>query len=198
MTTLTAYAPSYAPWKGVFQRIAQADVFVFTDTDRYSPKDFHNRNRIITRNGPKWLTVPVLGGRDQEVRNVLIDGSQPWRRKHQETIRHAYGQEWEVLNSPWLGLANLGTASILWLMGQYNLTPRVGYASEVEGDETGSGRILALCKHYQADRYLCGEAGRNYLDLPAFKDAGVEVVIQPYEGEPVSALHNLFTEGPVL
>lgn len=197
MTTLTAYCPSYAPWKGLFHRIAQADIFVLTDTDRYSPKDFHNRNRIVTRNGPVWLTVPVQGGRDQPLRDVLIDGDR-WRRKHRESIRHAYGVEWEVLDAPWFSLSSLGAASIFFLMNAYRLTPDFAYASSLALEGSGSDFILAMCKKLDADRYLCGEAGRNYLDFDAFEREGVEVVVAPYEGEPVSALHHLFTEGPVL
>ena len=60
MYILTAHQPVYMPWLGLFHKIAISDTFVWFDDVQYQTKDWNNRNRIMTNNGPIWLTVPVL------------------------------------------------------------------------------------------------------------------------------------------
>ncbi len=207
MTVLTAYAPSYLPWKALFYRIAQADVFVFTDTDRLNRKDFHTRNQVWTKNGPVWLTVPVLGGRDQQLRDVVIDQSKPWKRKHWDTLKYAYGKTgfYDLiafcLQLPYWKtdkLAELNDRLTCAVKDLYDLPARVHRAGLNDIQGHGSEFILNMCKHFDADTYLCGAAGRDYLDLEAFKKEGIEVRIEDYQGAPVSVVHDLFTEGPTL
>src|SRR5437660_864197 len=54
--------PSYIPWRGYFHQIRKADIFVFYDDVQYDKHGWRNRNRIKTRNGPAWLTIPVQSG----------------------------------------------------------------------------------------------------------------------------------------
>ena len=210
MTTITMYAPSYLPWKGLFDRVKQSDIFVITDTDRLSRKDFHTRNRIVSPTGPFWLTIPVKGRRAQPLTHVEIDNSQPWWRKHWTGILYSYK------NAPYFqpdleayyryrtnkplprSLVEFNLRLIHWLLLSYDLHVPVYKASDLHVYGAGSERILNICRHFGADKYLCGSNGPDYLDLPAFHHAGIEVEAQPWPGQPVSALHDLFTEGPQL
>src|SRR5690606_10151511 len=51
---------NYLPWKGYFDIINMVDLFIFYDDVQYTKRDWRNRNRIKTRDGIKWLTVPAL------------------------------------------------------------------------------------------------------------------------------------------
>lgn len=50
---------NYIPWKGYFDIIASVDEFILYDDMQYTRRDWRNRNRIMTPNGPQWLTIPV-------------------------------------------------------------------------------------------------------------------------------------------
>ena len=50
---------NYLPWKGYFDLIHDADVFVFYDEVQYTKNDWRNRNRIYSKNGLQWLTIPI-------------------------------------------------------------------------------------------------------------------------------------------
>ena len=50
---------NYIPWKGYFDIIRQADVFVIYDEVQYTKNDWRNRNLIKTPNGLKWLSIPI-------------------------------------------------------------------------------------------------------------------------------------------
>ena len=56
---LAIHQPHYLPWLGYLAKWASADVFVFLDTVQYEKNGWQNRNRIKTRDGAHWLTVPV-------------------------------------------------------------------------------------------------------------------------------------------
>ena len=98
MKSVGIIQPNYLPWRGYFDFIHEVDVFVFLDDVQYTPRDWRSRNRVKMPDGScRWITVPVLGGRDQLIRDVRIDNAQGWQRKHLETLRHSYGK------APWFG-----------------------------------------------------------------------------------------------
>ena len=47
MKTCVISQSNYIPWKGYFQMIAEADVFVFYDTVQFTKRDWR-RDRIMT------------------------------------------------------------------------------------------------------------------------------------------------------
>lgn len=89
--TIAVDQPNYIPWKGYFDLIHDVDLFVFYNDVQYTSRDWRNRNKIITHNGIKWLTVPVGHSTHRLIYEVQIcDGE--WQRKHYDTLRHAYGK----------------------------------------------------------------------------------------------------------
>lgn len=85
---LSAHQPAYLPWLGYFDKITEADIFVFLDTVQYEKNSFINRNKIKTPQGPQWLTIPVKskGHITATLRETLVDDSKPWRSKHLKSI----------------------------------------------------------------------------------------------------------------
>src|SRR6476646_8546202 len=80
---------NYIPWRGYFDIIHDADVFVFYDDVQYTVNDWRNRNRIKTANGVVWLTVPVGNQNDRRICDVEIH-DRAWSRKHRMTIEQSY------------------------------------------------------------------------------------------------------------
>ena len=80
---------NYVPWKGYFDLIHDADVFVFYDEVQYTKNDWRNRNRIYTKNGLQWLTIPVnkeaVNGKISEVKI-----SPEWQDLHFKSLYLGY------------------------------------------------------------------------------------------------------------
>jgi len=88
---LTAHQPVYLPWLGLLHKIALADLFCFFDIVQYQRKDFNNRNKINTSNGPIWLTVPVKSsGRLNSVINDIEIIDNDWKKNHLLSIELNY------------------------------------------------------------------------------------------------------------
>ena len=79
MKTCVISQSNYIPWKGYFQMIAEADVFVFYDTVQFTKRDWRSRNKIMTPRGPIWLTIPVGGNRDRRIDEVTLPNGE-WRK----------------------------------------------------------------------------------------------------------------------
>ena len=53
---------------------------------------FANRNRVRTRSGVRWLTVPLLikGHMGRSIRGMQINQAAGWQCKHLRTMEEAY------------------------------------------------------------------------------------------------------------
>lgn len=90
MLTTTAYLPPFS-W---FVAALHAGSWQWEAHEHYQKGGYRNRCRIATANGPLLLTVPLTGGKHQQmpIREVRIDYRQDWPRQHAQTIRSAYGR----------------------------------------------------------------------------------------------------------
>ena len=204
MTTLVVLQPGYLPWLGYFDLMRKADVFVHYDDVQFDKHGWRNRNRVKGPKGPVWLTVPVLhGGRSgQSILDIEIDNRQNWRRKHVSSIGQLYAQApflpailprlEEMLERPWGRLVDLDLAIIDWLAGELGIaTPRYR-ASELAIAGDRNERLIDLCRHFGATRYLSGNSAQAYLDVARFEDAGIEVVWHDYAHPSYAQLHGDF------
>ena len=90
MLTTTAYFPPLA-W---LRTALTAQHWRWEAHETYQKGGWRNRCRILTANGPLLLTVPLLGGKHQQmpIRAVRIDHRTDWPRQHAQSIRSAYGR----------------------------------------------------------------------------------------------------------
>jgi WbqC-like protein family len=203
---IAIHQPHYLPWLGYFAKWAAADVFVFLDTVQYEKNGWQNRNRIKTREGPRWLTVPVRAKLGTPIREVIVDSSQNWRARHYATIENAYGgapawrqhrdQLQALYGRDWERLAPVAIASAEWLAGKLGVTTPTRLASEIElpaeAQADATARLIELCHAVGADTYLAGRDGALYMDIEQFAAAGIVVETQQYEHPVYSQEHGEF------
>ncbi len=196
--------PGYLPWLGFFDQLAKCDVFVLYDDVQFDKHGWRNRNRIKTRDGPMWLTVPVRTKGLGKPRNdeVEIDPTQHWVGKHLQAIRTWYGKAphfatvfpaiEDVLSRPWTRLLDLDRAAMEAVARLLGLERRVMLASELGVGGGQTDRLVAICRHVGADRYLTGDAAKSYLDEGKFREAGVTVEWHGYRHPRYRQLHGDF------
>jgi WbqC-like protein family len=203
---LAIHQPHYLPWLGYFAKWAAADLFVFLDTVQYEKNGWQNRNRIKTREGARWLTVPVRARLGTPISDVLVDASQPWRARHFAAIASAYdgARGWArhrdelhaLYGREWERLAPVAVAGAEWLARKLGVTTPTRLASEIglpdglQADATG--RLVALCRAVGADTYLAGRDGAVYMDMAQFAAAGIAVETQQYEHPVYAQEHGEF------
>ena len=203
MTTVAIHQPHYMPWLGYLAKWAAADVFVVLDTVQYEKNGWQNRNRIKTRGGSRWLTVPVHASLGTPITGVTVDGAQAWRERHRRAIELAYADAPHFkryrdtlecfYDVPWSRLAPLALASAEWLARAIGVSAPVYLASTLGVTTTDpSERLVALCAAVGADTYLAGRDSLRYMDPARFTAAGIRVLYQRYAHPIYPQLHGDF------
>ncbi len=88
------FETQYHPPIAFFAELAKADALWLETHDHYRKQTYRNRCLILTAQGVKPLTVPVIdGNRSEKVLSSLIeiDYRQNWRHQHWRTLQTAYG-----------------------------------------------------------------------------------------------------------
>ncbi len=194
MKTVAIIQSNYIPWKGYFDIIHDADLFIFHDCVQFTKQDWRTRNKIKMRDGAHWLSVPVRASKDSRICDVTL-AAEDWALKHRRVLHHAYGKaaHWKALEPllddiygrTWTNLSDLnqtviGKIAHDWLGIETELVDSRPY--DAQGAKTD--RVLDLLIKAGATRYISGPAARDYLDAARFVEAGIELVYKDYAGYP--------------
>ena len=185
--------PAYLPWLGYFERIAYSDLHIVLDHVQFEKNSFTNRNKVRTKAGSTWLTVPLstkghFG--DLAIHGLQFAPNDPWERKHWATVRMNYARapffkEYapayeELYARPWSGFMPMVRAFLEQHLRDLRITIPLRYSSEMGMEGTKSELVLNLCRATEATIYLSGALGRDYLDAASFVTAGINVIYQDY------------------
>ncbi len=187
--------PEHLPWLGFFDKMRKCDLYIFLDNVQFKKRYFENRNKILTADGSRWITVPVLtkGSFTQNINEVLIDNSEKWRNKYLGTLQRAYSKTAyfddffpmleKVIGKRHDKLLDLNLELINVIRDYFEIDTQCEMASDIVSDDNikGSDLILELCVRTRTDTYISGPDGMNYLNLEKFQKAGIEVVYHDYE-----------------
>jgi hypothetical protein len=196
--------PSYLPWLGYFDQLYKSDVFVLYDDVQYDKHSWRNRNRIKTPSGAQWLTVPVLthGQGKPTNREIRIDDRQAWGRKHLQALRVNYAkapafgevvQRLEaVLLRPWARLFDVNYALLEATCDLLGLQRDIRLSSQMDIPGEKTERLVAICRALGADRYLTGDAAKDYLDERQFAEKGIQIEYHRYRHPVYQQLHGEF------
>jgi len=197
---LSAHQPVYLPWLGLFHKIALADIFCVFDIVQYQRKDFNNRNKINTANGPIWLTVPVkASGRfDCLISDIKISNNE-WRKKHLRSIELNYKKteffyEYmpdlsQILLGSYSNLVDLNYDLLVFALKSFKIKTKIIKASDYNFNGLKSDLVLDMCKQLKTDIYIFGEQGRNYADIGSFDSNNVFPYFQSYN-HPIYSQRN--------
>lgn len=191
MLIITAHQPNYIPWLGFFHRMDFVDKFVILDNVQFTKDAFIQRNKIKTANGELMLTVPVKVKIDTLIKDVLIDNSQSWQKRHWLSIKYNYNKSpyWsylsneleEIYNENWIKLFDLNMKIIVLIKTKLNINTEIIIASELKQDfGQKTDLLIALCKHLKADIFFSGAGSKAYIEQEKFDQNNINLVFQNY------------------
>ena len=188
---------NYLPWKGYFDLIQNADVFVHYDEVQYTKNDWRNRNRLCSKNGPAWLTIPI--SRDavkQKISEVRLPEPR-WQEDHYKTLFQSYrpapyfSQIAPLLEEfyrgrPWTFLSELNHHCTERIAGVLRLPTRFLDSKNFQLEGGRVERLISLLRQIGATEYLSGPSARDYLagSEPLFAAAGIRLLFKTYAGYP--------------
>ena len=189
--------PSYIPWRGVFDQIRRADLFIFYDDVQYDKRGWRNRNQIKTPHGKQWLTIPVhsRGAQTQNIpiNQIRIVWENPWNETHLRAIRQAYSkapcfERYDALLERFYRrrdefLADFTIEFTVALARELgDNSTRFLRSSAIDGI-TGqkTDRLLQILRAVGATRYISGPSARDYVENEKFERAGITLEYMQYD-----------------
>lgn len=181
------HQPNLFPWLGFFDKMAQADLFIFLDNTPFTKGGYQNRVQIKGPQGAQWLTVPVhtKGRLGQLTYAVEIDNKLTWHSTHLKTFQMLYGRApgferlypylERVYQSSYERLVPFNLAGIELARRELGIATPCLLASELGVSGAGSQLLCDLVAQAGGTIYLSGPSGRNYLDEALFHRRGIAV-----------------------
>lgn len=201
---ISVHQPQYIPWLGYFDKINKSDCFVFLDRVQYKAREYQNRNKICTKDGWIWLTVPVISkglGR-QRICDVKVDNDTDWQQKHLRSLKSCYSRTpffkehyhffENIYSAKWERLIELNAHIIKYILKELKIETPLYYESKMDISLQGTDRVIEICRKLKARTYLSGIGGGDYLEEEKFVKAGIKLKYQNFT-HPV--YNQLYMEG---
>jgi hypothetical protein len=194
MNRIVILQPGYIPWLGFFEQLYSSDTFVFLDDVQFTKNDWRNRNRIKTKDGIQWLTIPVLHKFGQQIKETVIDNKTKWQKKHLQALKTWYGKSpflkeyifdlEKIYARSWTYLSDVDIEIILWINSVLGISRNIMKSSELSlQSDDRQLRLIEICKTLNGDHFYEGLSGKDYMDIEVFESHGITVEFQDY-GHP--------------
>lgn len=176
---LSVMQPTYLPWMGYFDLIAQADKFVFLDDVKLEKCSWQVRNRIKGANGEIMLTCPVStpkGRMEAKISETYFASTNPWRKKHLKAIHSNYRKapffdyvyaflEPFYLDEAIQNLSQFNTKLIVGICNQLTINTPIYYASQLPLENTFKDKkLVRLCQLLDCDEYYSPMGAKAYIE----------------------------------
>jgi hypothetical protein len=188
--------PAYLPWLGYFHRIEMSDIHIVLDhvqIDRNSKTNFVNRNKVRTKQGWCWLTVPIKtkGKFGQlEINKLEVSDDKDWMDKHWATLMRNYSKALyfeehkeffeDCYSSPKSLVVHMNKGITNYLLRQLDIKTEMIRSSEMNPTKRKDDLILELCRKAGATIYVSGPFGRDYLQEEKFRENGIKIIYHEY------------------
>jgi len=186
---------------------------------QFTKRDWRNRNRIKTKDGVKWLTIPVevKGKYLQKILETKI-ADRTWAKNHWKTIQNNYFKAKhfidykECFEDFYLNLDDdlLSTINVKLIKKVCEI---LGIKTEISSSQDyllsgdRSEKLVNLCLQTGASKYYSGPAAKRYINEEKFSKSNIDVIYFDYSGygiykqlwgkfeHKVSILDLIFNEG---
>lgn len=200
--------PSYIPWRGYFDQIRRADLFIFYDDVQYDKRGWRNRNQIKTPRGKQWLTIPVFARGSQTenipINQIKIVWDNPWASDHLKSMKHSYSKAShfdrylplleEFFQRRDVFLADFTIEFTVALAREIGISHtrfmRSSEIPDIDGQKTD--RLIQILLRVGAKHYISGPSARDYIEKDEFEAADITLEYMEYNYPEYKQLYSPF------
>jgi hypothetical protein len=197
MKKIAILQSNYIPWKGYFDIINTVDEFIIYDDAQYTRRDWRNRNIIKTKDGLRWLSIPVdvKGKYIQKIKETRI-ADKKWASRHWRIIKQSYcyatcfkdySAIFDELYHKCEKLEFLSDVNRLFinvLNSILGIQTMITDSSEYIMEGNRNEKIISICRQANAQVYVTGPSAKNYIDERLFSESGINLMWIDYDGYP--------------
>jgi len=196
VTIVAIHQPNFFPWLGYFDKLCQADVFIFLDDVQF-PKTggvWSNRVKVLINGEGRWLTAPVdrsFHG-TRYINQMSFTSREDWRGKLLKTLVTAYRRApffeetfavlEPLIRNPEENIARYNSIAVT-AIAQYIGLPveKFRWSSEFMLADHASERLISLTRAVGGHAYMCGGGAAGYQEDVAFSAARIALIYQNFE-----------------
>ncbi len=186
---------NYLPWKGYFDIIHDSDIFCFYDEVKYTKNDWRNRNKLYSKNGLFWLTIPIhKDAVKQKISEVMLPKTN-WKEEHYTVIRETYKKakffsQLEPLiedfyhGNDWEFLSDLNQVFIKKISKTIGIETKFVNSKDYDLEGGRVERLINLLVKLGATEYISGPAAKDYLNgyENLFEAENIKLTFKDYSG----------------
>lgn len=180
---------NYIPWKGYFTTMKEATHVVLYDDAQYTRRDWRNRNKIITPNGPDWLSIPidVKGKYHQKVNEAKVKDlnwstnhwnkitqnykKAPYFNKYSKYFSDLYLQDFKNLQY----LSDINKRLLVRCTDILGIEIDILDSREFNLKGNKTQKLINICKDLNAAEYFTGPAALDYIEEDLFDIEGIKL-----------------------
>ena len=188
---ITIHQANYLPYPGFFHKVSNADKFVIMDDVQFQ-YDVNNRNKIITPDGD-WTRIIVPFKKNQKffkIKDVEIDNDFSWKEENYNLISKSYKNSpnfskyndflKSIFEKDWNNMFELNFQTIKQTLKLLGIKTEIILESELNIKGESTTRLINVCKALDADGYLSGPGGKNYLETEMFQKNNINLKFNDY------------------
>ena len=171
--------PTFLPWAGYFNLMAQADDFVFLDDVQLEKQSWQTRNRLLMNGCAQWISLPLRHSKlSKSIQETEVCDMGRWSKKLAKGFKLNYGKHphydaaCDIINllifESEVKLATLNEKVIRFVAEKLEITTRLHRAGELGVKGARSTRLISLCEHFKAKEYLSPVGAADYLSEDGF------------------------------
>jgi hypothetical protein len=192
---LSIMQPTYLPWLGYFNLIKTSDIFVIYDTVQLTKRSWQVRNRIKSKDGEMYLTIPIKKTSDRDSTKIIdaeIDYSKDWQKNHLNAIFHSYKKSKyfdEVypiveshLSKKHKNLSNLTSSFIIDMCDLFGIKTEILFSSEIHYQGKKSESLISICNFFKTNKYKSVKGSMDYIlnDKNLFIENNIDLIWHEY------------------
>ena len=207
-TIASIHQPNLFPRLKVLQKIFHSDIYICYDDVQFVRNDWQNRTllRNIKDLQLFWAVVPVHKpfGQKSKINEVTIIEPNKTTETLRKQLSNAYGSSkyWKEIQeyiSPVIQSACSSNLLSDFLFISLHrlialLCPKVKIirSSEINQYHTADRNmhLVELCYFVNANAYICGSGGLNYIDQSVFNSHGITLIIQNWNEKRIKEKYN--------
>jgi len=188
--------PTFLPWIGYFDMIDQCKDLVFLNDVDYTKNSWQNRNKIKTKKGLEWVTLPVSKNSNQKkLSQKKIISNDLNFKKIKDSIYFSYNNSqffgkyskefFDILEDKFYqsNLCNLNIELIMWVMKILKIKKNIYFSDKLKSSGKRTKKIVNICNELNNKYYLSTIGSIDYInkDQNLIKESNIRLFFHNYE-----------------
>lgn len=194
--TVAIHQPNFFPWLGYFDKISQADIFLFLDDVQFPKKGgtWSNRVKLLIGNQARWVTAAIDRNYSgtRAIREMHFLANDRWREKMLKSLEvnyrsHPFYSETMVVLEPIIlntesNIADYNIYAVTKIAQQIGLdTKKLKRSSDLSAEGSSNELLCSLTLLAGGNTYMCGGGADGYQNDVIFEKKGVQLHYQNFE-----------------